>query len=68
MAEQPTDAELLERLEAELKKLKVSDVLVQTVFTLSSLGFQKLGEAARKVAVERWSWAGVADKLLEPFN
>ncbi len=47
MAEQPTDAELLERLEAELKKLKVSDVLVQTVFTLSSLGFQKLGEEGR---------------------
>jgi hypothetical protein len=42
--EQPSEAELLERLEAELRKLKVSDVLVQTVFTLSSLGFQRLGE------------------------
>jgi glycosyltransferase involved in cell wall biosynthesis len=27
----------------------------------------RLGEAARRVAVERWSWAGVAQKLLEPF-
>ena len=53
MAEQPTDAELLERLEAELKKLKVSDVLVQTVFTLSSLGFQKLGEEGRDLEQAR---------------
>lgn len=27
-----------------------------------------LGEAARRVAVERWSWAGVAARLLEPFQ
>jgi glycosyltransferase involved in cell wall biosynthesis len=27
-----------------------------------------LGEAARGVAVERWSWARVAAKLLEPFD
>jgi glycosyltransferase involved in cell wall biosynthesis len=27
-----------------------------------------LGEAARRVAVERWSWAGVATRLLEPFE
>jgi glycosyltransferase involved in cell wall biosynthesis len=26
-----------------------------------------LGEAARRVAVEHWSWAGVARRLLEPF-
>ena len=26
-----------------------------------------LGAAARRVAVERWSWAGVAARLLEPF-
>ena len=48
MAEgEPSDAELLEQLEQELRKVKVSDVLVQTVFTLSSLGFQKLGEEGR---------------------
>jgi glycosyltransferase involved in cell wall biosynthesis len=28
----------------------------------------RLGEAARGVAAERWSWAGVAEQLLEPFN
>jgi hypothetical protein len=39
--------ELLEQLEAELKKLKVSDVLVQTVFTVSSLGYRNLGEEGR---------------------
>jgi hypothetical protein len=49
--------ELMEQLEAELKKLKVSDVLVQTVFTVSSLGFAKLQEQDRdldqvKLAIE----------------
>ena len=49
--------ELIEQLEAELKKLKVSDVLVQTVFTVSSLGFAKLQERDRdleqvKLAIE----------------
>jgi glycosyltransferase involved in cell wall biosynthesis len=29
---------------------------------------RELGEAARRVAVERWSWAGVAERLLEPFQ
>ncbi len=28
----------------------------------------ELGEAARQVAVEHWSWAGVARRLLEPFE
>jgi glycosyltransferase involved in cell wall biosynthesis len=27
-----------------------------------------LGEAARRAAVERWSWRSVADRLLEPFE
>ena len=49
--------ELIEELEAELKKLKISDVLVQTVFTVSSLGFAKLREEDRdldqvKLAIE----------------
>ncbi len=29
---------------------------------------RELGEAARRVAVERWSWAGVAERLLEPLE
>jgi glycosyltransferase involved in cell wall biosynthesis len=28
----------------------------------------RLREAARRAVVERWSWAGVARRLLEPFN
>ena len=45
--EKQTEAELLEQLEAELKQLKVADVLVQTVFTISSLGYRNLGEEQR---------------------
>ena len=44
---QPSEAQLLEQLEAELKKLKVSDVLVQTLFTVSSLGYRCVGEEDR---------------------
>ena len=29
---------------------------------------QELGRLARATAVERWSWAGVARRLLEPFD
>ena len=42
-----SEAELLEQLEAEFKKLKVSDVLVQTVITVSSLGYRSLGDDGR---------------------
>jgi glycosyltransferase involved in cell wall biosynthesis len=28
----------------------------------------RLGRAARRAAETRWSWAGVADRLLQPFN
>ena len=44
---QPSEEELLAQIEAELKKLKVSDVLVQTLFTVSSLGYRRLGEEDR---------------------
>jgi hypothetical protein len=39
---QPTDEQLVQELEEELKKLKVSDLLVQTLYTVSSLGYRKL--------------------------
>jgi hypothetical protein len=45
--EAPPEAELLRQLEAELQKLKVTDVLVQTVFTVSSLGYRRLGQEDR---------------------
>src|ERR1041384_7080652 len=44
---EPSQEELMEQLEAEFKKLQVSDVLVQTVFTVSSLGYRSLGEETR---------------------
>ena len=47
--EQPkqTDEELLKQVEEELKKLKVSDVLVQMLYTVSSLGYRKLSAEDR---------------------
>jgi hypothetical protein len=41
------DEQLLQQLEEELKKLKVADLLVQTLYTVSSLGYRKLSEADR---------------------
>jgi hypothetical protein len=46
-ASKPTDEELMQQLEEELKKLKVSDLLVQTLYTVSSLGYRKLSEEDR---------------------
>ena len=43
----PSEEQLLEQLEAELKKLKVSDVLVHAAFTVSSLGYRRLGDEDR---------------------
>ena len=45
--QEPSQEELLRQLEAEFKQLKVGDVLVQTVFTVSSLGYRSLGEEDR---------------------
>lgn len=41
------EAELAGRLEEELRKLKIQDILLQTSFTLASLGFRRLGEEDR---------------------
>ena len=49
----PSDEELIQRLEEELKKLKVSDLLVQTLYTLSSLGYSKLSEEGRDLEQAR---------------
>jgi hypothetical protein len=43
----PSDDELLKQLEEELKTLKVSDLLVQTLYTVSSLGYRRLSEPDR---------------------
>jgi hypothetical protein len=54
---QPSDEELLQQVEDELRKLKVSDLLVQTLYTVSSLGYRKLSPEDRdldqaKLAIE----------------
>lgn len=36
------DEKLLQQLEEELKKVKVADLLVQTLYTVSSLGYGRL--------------------------
>ena len=51
------DAELLKQVEEELAKLKVSDLLVQMLYTVSSLGYRKLSAEDRdleqaKLAIE----------------
>ncbi len=48
-----SDAELLRQLEEELKKLKVSDLLVQTLYTVSSLGYRKLSAEDRDLEQAR---------------
>jgi hypothetical protein len=41
-----SDEELARELAEELRKLKVEDVLVQTLITISSIGYRKLGLTA----------------------
>ena len=43
----PDDEQLIEQLEEELKKLKVADLLVQTLYTMSSLAYRKLSDGDR---------------------
>jgi hypothetical protein len=45
--EQAPTEEQLRRLEDEIRRLKVSDFLVQTVYTVSSLGYGKLAPEGR---------------------
>jgi hypothetical protein len=58
VVEQPPDEQkLVEELQAELAKLKVSDLLLQTLYTVSSLGYHRLSGEAKdldqaKLAIE----------------
>ena len=47
------EAEFAARLEEELKRVKISDVLVQTLYTLSSLGYHKLSTEHRDLPQAR---------------
>jgi hypothetical protein len=50
---EPTDQELAEQFREELKRIKVVDLLVQTLYTVSSLGYHKLGPEARDLPEAR---------------
>lgn len=46
-AGQLSDEQLLHRVEEELKKLRVTDLLLQTLYTVSSLGYRRLSAEDR---------------------
>lgn len=48
-----SEAEFAARLEEELKRVRIADVLVQTLYTLSSLGYHKLGTEHRDLPQAR---------------
>ena len=50
---EPTDQELAEQFREELKRIRVVDLLVQTLYTVSSLGYHKLGPEARDLSEAR---------------
>ncbi len=41
---------------------------LRRLLALSPAEREQLSEAARRATVERWSWHGVAERLLQPFN
>ena len=43
------DEQLLQDFQEELKRLRVEDLLVQTLYTVSSLGYHKLGSEHRNL-------------------
>ncbi len=49
------DEKLIQQLEEELKKVKVSDLLVQTLYTVSSLGLQPARRARTATSSRRSS-------------
>ena len=50
---QPSDEELAEQFRKELERIKVIDLLVQTLYTVSSLGYHKLGADTRDLSQAR---------------
>jgi hypothetical protein len=47
------EQKLIEELQAELAKLKVSDLLLQTLYSVSSLGYHRLSGEARDLGQAR---------------
>jgi hypothetical protein len=56
---EPSEEELVAKLEEELRKLTVADILFQTGLTLSSLGFRKLSEEDRDLDQARLAIEGL---------
>ena len=48
-----SEQELVEQLQAELSRLKVSDLLLQTVYTISSLGYHRLSGESKDLEQAR---------------
>ena len=66
-------AEIAEALGPELTSFATGDVAdlrakLEQLLAVSPDERAALGARARRVAEERWSWAHVADRLLEPFT
>ena len=47
------EQELIDQLQAELSRLKVSDLLLQTVYTISSLGYHRLSGESKDLEQAR---------------
>jgi hypothetical protein len=43
MSEHVNDEELAQQLAEELRRLRIEDVLIQTLITISSIGYRRLG-------------------------
>ncbi len=50
---EPTDEELYAQIQEEMKRVKVSDLLAQMLYTVSSLGYQKLSAESRDLPQAR---------------
>jgi len=55
VADEPTvdEQKLIDELQAELAKLKVSDLLLQTLYSVSSLGYHRLSGEGRDLPQAR---------------
>lgn len=49
----PDEQKLIEELQAELAKLKVADLLLQTLYSVSSLGYHRLSGESRDLEQAR---------------
>jgi hypothetical protein len=65
--ERLSDEELRERVEDELKRIKVADVLLQSCYTISSLGYGKMAAPPEERDLEQARLAIDALRALTPI-